>query len=103
MRLIKNGYASIEKQAALQSVRDMYRLTKGKIPIIGVGGIESGQDAYDRIRSGASLVQIYTALVYQGPGLLPKIKTELAQLLQKDGFNSVAEAVGIDVNIESPT
>ncbi len=89
------------KQAALQSVRDMYRLTQGKIPIIGVGGIESGQDAYERIRSGASLVQIYTAMVYQGPGILPKIKAELAKLLERDGFNSVAEAVGIDVNMQS--
>lgn len=84
------------KQAALQSVRDMYILTGGKLPIIGVGGIESGQDAYDRIRAGASLLQIYTGLVYQGPGLVPKIKRDLAALLQRDGFNSVADAVGVD-------
>lgn len=84
------------KQAAQQSVRDMYRLTGGKLPIIGVGGIESGQDAYDRIRAGASLVQIYTGLVYQGPGLVLKIKRDLAKLLKRDGFNSVADAVGVD-------
>jgi dihydroorotate dehydrogenase len=87
------------KQAALDSVRDMYRLTNGKIPIIGVGGIESGKDAYDRIRAGASLVQIYTAMVYQGPGLVPELKQELAELLKRDGFKSVAEAVGVDAQI----
>lgn len=84
------------KQMALQSVKDMYRLTNGKMPIIGVGGIESGQDAYARIRAGASLVQLYTALVYKGPGLVPEIKRDLAKLLQRDGFNSVNEAVGVD-------
>lgn len=90
------------KAAALQSVRDMYKLTNGKIPIIGVGGIESGQDAYERIRAGASLIQIYTGLVYQGPGLIIKIKRDLADLLQRDGFNSVAEAVGVDVKLDQP-
>lgn len=89
------------KQASLQSVRDMYKLTQGKLPIIGVGGIESGQDAYDRIRAGASLLQIYTGLVYKGPGLVLAIKRDLAKLLQRDGFNSVAEAVGVDA--KSPT
>jgi len=84
------------KQAALQTLRDMYRLTNGKIPIIGVGGIESGADAYERIRAGASLLEIYTALVYKGPGLVPKIKRDLAALLHKDGFDSVADAVGVD-------
>ncbi len=87
------------KQAALQSVRDMYRLTGGKIPIIGVGGIESGADAYARIRAGASLLQVYTALVYQGPGLVPKVKHDLAELLRRDGFTSVADAVGVDAGI----
>jgi dihydroorotate dehydrogenase len=86
------------KQAALQSLKDMYRLTNGKLPIIGVGGIETGQEAYERIRAGASLVQIYTAMVYQGPGIVPQIKQDLAQLLQRDGFNSVAAAVGVDAD-----
>lgn len=54
----------------------------GKIPIIGVGGIASGQDALDKIRAGASLVQLYTALVYQGPPVVTKIKRELDQLLK---------------------
>ena len=77
-------------------LRLVYRLTEGRMPLIGVGGISSGKDAYGKIRAGASLVQLYTALVYQGPGLLQRLKAELAQLLRRDGFASVAEAVGAD-------
>jgi dihydroorotate dehydrogenase len=77
-----------------QVLADMYRRTGGKVPLIGVGGIASGADAYDKIRAGASLVQLYTALVYQGPGLVARIKQDLAALLARDGFASVADAVG---------
>ena len=73
---------------------EMYRLTGGKLPLIGVGGIASGADAYEKIRAGASLVQLYTALVYQGPGLVPRIKQELTTLLARDGFATLAAAVG---------
>jgi dihydroorotate dehydrogenase len=73
---------------------EMYRLTAGKLPIIGVGGISSGADAYDKIRAGASLVQLYTALVYRGPGLVTRIKLELAALLARDGFASLGDAIG---------
>ena len=72
----------------------LYRLTGGRLPLIGVGGIASGADAYAKIRAGASLVQLYTALVYQGPGLVPRIKAELAALLRRDGFSTVCDAVG---------
>jgi dihydroorotate dehydrogenase len=75
---------------------DLYRLTEGKIPLIGVGGIASGADAYRKIRAGASLVQLYTGLVYGGPALVGRIKTELARLLREDGFASVSAAVGAD-------
>lgn len=77
-------------------LRDLYRLTEGKIPLIGVGGISSGADAYRKIRAGASLVQLYTGLIYGGPAQVPRIKNELAQLLREDGFESVAAAVGAD-------
>ncbi|PFX32264.1 dihydroorotate dehydrogenase (quinone), mitochondrial-like isoform X1 [Stylophora pistillata] len=83
-------------EMSTKTVSDMYRLTEGKIPIIGVGGISTGQDAYGKIRAGASLVQLYTALAYEGPPIVKKIKRELAELLNKDGFKSVEEAVGID-------
>ncbi len=75
---------------------DIYRLTGGKIPLVGVGGIQSGADAYRKIRAGASLVQLYSALVFNGPSLICKIKIELAAALKKDGFASVQDAVGCD-------
>jgi dihydroorotate dehydrogenase len=82
---------------------EMYRLTSGKIPIIGVGGIASGADAYQKIRAGASLVQLYTALIYHGPGLVQRIKRELFDLLTRDGFTSVTAAVGADAHLPSTT
>ncbi len=75
-------------------VAQVFRLSEGALPIIGVGGVASGQDAYDYIRAGARLVELYTALVYQGPTLVRRIKAELAALLRRDGFASVADAVG---------
>ncbi|CAD7967285.1 unnamed protein product [Amoebophrya sp. A120] len=87
------------KEKANECCRNCYKFTKGQLPIIGVGGIASGQDAYERIRNGATVVQLYTALVYHGPGLVGKIKRELADLLERDGFKNVLEAVGIDVKM----
>jgi dihydroorotate dehydrogenase len=81
---------------AVEIVADMYRMTDGKVPIIGSGGVASGADAYAMIRAGASLVQFYSALVFHGPGLIPRIKRELADLLKRDGFGSVSAAVGAD-------
>jgi dihydroorotate dehydrogenase len=73
---------------------DFARLTKGRLVLIGTGGVESGAHAYAKIRAGASLVQLYTSLIYGGPKLLGRVKSDLAGLLQRDGFASVAEAVG---------
>jgi dihydroorotate dehydrogenase len=81
---------------ATEILRDLYRRTGGKLPIIGVGGISSAEDAYAKIRAGASLVQLYTALVFEGPGLVRRIKDGLAALLARDGFGNIAEAVGAD-------
>jgi len=72
----------------------IYRLTEGRLPLIGVGGVASAADAYAKIRAGASLIQLYTALVYNGPGLLDQIKSGLLELLRRDGFGNIAEAVG---------
>jgi dihydroorotate dehydrogenase len=77
----------------------MYRLTEGKIPIIGCGGIASGADAYAKIRAGASLIALYSALVFHGPALVGTIKRELAAKLRADGFASVRDAVGADQRI----
>ncbi len=77
----------------------MYRCTRGRIPLIGCGGIASGADAYARIRAGANLVQLYSALVFDGPQLVATIKRDLARLLEADGFASVADAVGVDQDV----
>jgi dihydroorotate dehydrogenase len=75
---------------------DMYRLTRGNIPLIGVGGVSSGYQAYAKIRAGASLVQLYSAMVYYGPRIAVVIAEELADLIKKDHFSSIAEAIGAD-------
>ncbi|MBI4192945.1 MAG: quinone-dependent dihydroorotate dehydrogenase [Betaproteobacteria bacterium] len=80
--------------AATACLADMYRLTGGRLPIIGCGGVASGADAYARIRAGASLVQVYSSLVFHGPELVGRIKRELAQRLRDDGFKTVKDAVG---------
>ena len=81
-------------ELSTQVLSEVYRLTEGRIPLIGVGGVASGADAYAKIRAGASLVQLYSALVYEGPGLVERIKRDLAQCLRRDGYGSVGEAVG---------
>jgi len=73
---------------------DFYLLTEGRIPLVGVGGVGSGADAYAKIRAGASLVQLYSALVYEGPGLVERIKRDLAQLLRRDGCEKLSDAIG---------
>ena len=75
---------------------NMYSLTKGQIPLVGVGGVSNGAQAYAKIRAGASLVQLYSALVYHGPGLVRQINAELEELLKKDGLGNVTEAIGLD-------
>jgi dihydroorotate dehydrogenase len=69
----------------------------GRIPLIGVGGIDSAETAYTKIRNGASLIQLYTGLIYKGPGLVPRITTGLAELLRRDGFANISDAVGADL------
>ncbi len=77
-------------------LRTFYRLTGGHLPLVGVGGVSSADQAYAKIRAGASLVQLYTGLVYGGPGLIPGILDGLAARLAADGFARIAEAVGAD-------
>lgn len=84
------------EQRATQLVRYLYRKTEGKMPIIGVGGVASGEAAYAKIRAGASLVQLYTGLVYGGPGMVRLIKQRLVELLNEDGFGTISQAVGRD-------
>ncbi len=78
-------------------LRRTARRVEGQFPLIGCGGVGSGTDAYAKIRAGASLVQLYSAMVYEGPPLIRRIKDELAALLARDGFASVTDAVGVDL------
>jgi len=71
-------------------------LTEGKIPLIGVGGIASADDAYTKIKAGASAVQLYTAMIYQGLSLAQRIAENLDKLLARDGIINVVDAVGIE-------
>jgi dihydroorotate dehydrogenase len=75
---------------------EMYKLTEGRLPLIGVGGIASGAQAYAKIRAGASLVQLYSALVYRGPALITEINRDLIRLLNRDGFSQIGAAIGAD-------
>ncbi|WP_274363590.1 quinone-dependent dihydroorotate dehydrogenase [Paenibacillus thermotolerans] len=84
------------KERSTAIIRDVYRLTDGKLPIIGSGGIFTADDAYEKIRAGASLVQVYTALVYEGPGLVRTLADGLRNRLKADGFKHLSEAVGRD-------
>ncbi len=83
-------------QPSTEILRTMRRLTKGKLVLIGVGGVSSGEDAWAKIRAGASLVQLYTALVYEGPGLIGRIKRELLACMERDGIARITDAVGLD-------
>ncbi|GJL84330.1 MAG: dihydroorotate dehydrogenase (quinone) [Micavibrio sp.] len=87
------------KDMSTQAIKSFYRLTKGKIPIIGVGGISSGRDAYDKIKAGASLLQLYSALVFKGPTVAHSINEELLMLLKADGHGNIADAIGTGVGL----
>jgi dihydroorotate dehydrogenase len=79
---------------ALQRLRDFRKASEGRLPLIGVGGIATAEQAWARIRAGASLVQLYSAMVYEGPGIARAILPRLEALMRQDGFSSIAEAVG---------
>nr|WP_298931834.1 quinone-dependent dihydroorotate dehydrogenase [uncultured Erythrobacter sp.] len=84
------------RSLALQRVRDFRAATGGEVPLVGVGGIASAEDAWARIRAGASLVQLYSAMVFEGPGLGARIVSGMERLMKRDGFTSIAEAVGTE-------
>lgn len=79
---------------ALERLRDFRKATGGQVPLVGVGGIASAADAWERIRAGASLVQLYSAMTYEGPGIARTITKGLDRLMRRDGFATIAEAVG---------
>jgi dihydroorotate dehydrogenase len=79
-----------------EMLRQVHRLARGRLELVGVGGVGSGAEAYAKIRAGAALVQLYAGFAYDGPALIPRIKAELAALLRRDGFAHVADAIGMD-------
>ena len=87
------------KKMSTELIGEMYKLTQGTVPIIGVGGIANGEDAYEKIKNGASLVQLYTAFTYSGPPIVNSIKRDLVNLLKQDGFSRVSDAVGVNIRI----
>lgn len=76
-------------------LREFYQVLRGAIPLIGVGGVSSARDAYEKVLAGASLIQLYTALVYEGPGLAARILKDFPSYLEADGFHRIADAVGV--------
>jgi len=83
------------KERSTEVVRVLFQELGNEVTIIGAGGVFSGADAYEKIRAGAAAVQIYTALIYEGPGLVKRVKQELAKLLERDGINRVTDVIGI--------
>lgn len=83
------------RKLSLRAIKEMYCYTRGTVPIIGVGGIASGADAYAAIKAGASLVQLYSALIYHGFGLVPRIVRELNHLLMQDGVANMSQMIGV--------
>jgi dihydroorotate dehydrogenase len=82
------------KARATKMIADLFNLTKGKVPIVGVGGIFTADDAWEKIAAGASLVQLYTGFIYQGPGIVREINEGLEQILKREGFSNLDAAVG---------
>jgi len=82
------------QQISTNMIKKFYKQLNGKIPIIGVGGVNSGKSAYEKIIAGASLLQLYTGLVYKGPSIVKNIKKELIQILKAEGLNNIKDAIG---------
>ena len=84
------------QKLSLKFIKNFYKLNKGRIPIIGVGGIDNGQSAFEKITAGASVVQLYTGMVYKGPGIVKDIKKELVEILKKEKIKNIQQAIGIN-------
>ena len=84
------------KDISTKLIKKFYKETKGKIKIIGVGGVDSGKSAFEKITAGADAVQLYTGMVYKGPGIVKEIKKELISILKKENLKNISEAVGMN-------
>ena len=79
-----------------ETIKKFYKKLEGSIPIIGAGGVNNGKSAFDKIKSGASLLQLYTALVYEGPYVASKINKELSDIIEENGYKNISEIIGLD-------
>ena len=84
------------KNLSTNLIKKFYKETKGKIEIIGVGGVDSGEAAFEKITAGANVVQLYTGMVYKGPGIVKDMKKELISILKKENIENITNAVGIN-------
>ena len=84
------------QKISLRLIKNFYKSNKGKIPIIGVGGVDSGQSAFEKITAGATAVQLYTGMVYNGPGVVKNIKEKLIRIIKKEKIKNIQEAIGIN-------
>jgi dihydroorotate dehydrogenase len=82
------------QEISTNMIKKFYKQLNGKIPIIGVGGVDSGKSAYEKITAGASLLQLYTGFIYKGPSVVKDIKKGLIQILKAEGLNNIKEAIG---------
>ena len=82
------------KQISTNMIKKFYKQLNGKLPIIGVGGVNSGKSAYEKIIAGASLLQLYTGFVFRGPSTAKEIKKELIQILKAEGIKNLSEVIG---------
>ena len=84
------------KEISTKLIKKFYKITKGKTQIIGVGGVDSGQSAFEKISAGADVIQLYTGMVYRGPGVVKEMKKELISILKKENLKNISDAVGIN-------
>ena len=84
------------KNISTNLIKKFYKETRGKIQIIGVGGVDSGESAFEKISAGANAVQLYTGMVYEGPSIVKNIKKELISILKKENLKNITAAIGIN-------
>ena len=86
------------RDLSTELIKKFYVQLKGKIPIIGVGGVDSGKSAFEKLAAGASAIQLYTGMIYKGPTIVKEIKKELIDEMKEKGFKSIKEVVGSNLN-----
>ena len=86
------------RELSTEVIKYIYKKTNGKYVIVGCGGVFSAKDAYEKIKAGASLIQLITGMIYEGPQVIGEINQGLLRLLEKDGFKKVSQAVGVDAH-----